>query len=142
MYTTIVVGTDGSDTARAAVGRAAELAREWGGTLHLVSAFARRSGGVSVPMAGAAAADSGVGDALSEKVANEMVAALADELGGAVATHVAGGDPADVLLAVAAEVGADILVVGSKGMNRRLFGSVPNSVAHGASCDVLVVKTT
>ena len=36
---------------------------------------------------------------------------------------------------------ADLIVVGSKGMQRRYLGSVPNSVAHGAHCAVLVVKT-
>ena len=47
----------------------------------------------------------------------------------------------DVILATAVEVGADLIVVGSKGMQRRYLGSVPNSVAHGAHCAVLVVKT-
>ena len=51
------------------------------------------------------------------------------------------GDPADVLCAVAGEQGADVLVVGSKGMDRRLRGSVPNTVSHKAPCSVLIVKT-
>ena len=56
--------------------------------------------------------------------------------------HIAVGDPADVVLATAEAVGADLIVVGSKGMQRRVYlGSVPNSVAHGAHCAVLVVKT-
>ena len=44
------------------------------------------------------------------------------------------GNADDVILATAAEVGADLIVVGSKGMQgaRRYLGSVPNSVAHGA----------
>lgn len=37
--------------------------------------------------------------------------------------------------------GADLLVVGSKGMQRRVPGSVPNTVTHRADCSVLVVKT-
>jgi nucleotide-binding universal stress UspA family protein len=61
----------------------------------------------------------------------------------AAEAHGAQGNADDVLLAAAAQVGADLIVVGSKGMQgaRRYLGSVPNSVAHGADCAVLVVKT-
>ena len=44
-----------------------------------------------------------------------------------------------------AEVGADVVVVGNKGMQgakRFLLGSVPNKVAHNAPCTVVIVKTT
>ena len=53
------------------------------------------------------------------------------------------GNADDVILAAAVDVGADLIVVGSKGMRgaRRYLGSVPNSVAHAARCAVLVVKT-
>ena len=57
-------------------------------------------------------------------------------------TLVAAGEPADVLVRLAEECAADILVVGSKGMQRRVLGSVPNTVTHKAGCSVLVVKTT
>jgi nucleotide-binding universal stress UspA family protein len=33
-------------------------------------------------------------------------------------------------------------VVGNRGMERRILGSVPNSVAHKAACTVVLVKTT
>ncbi|MBA2763862.1 MAG: universal stress protein, partial [Thermoleophilaceae bacterium] len=52
------------------------------------------------------------------------------------------GDPADLLCEIAAEVGADLLIVGSKGMERRVLGSVPNKVSHKAPCSVLIVKTS
>ena len=52
------------------------------------------------------------------------------------------GDPGEVLVDLAERHGADVLVVGSKGMNRRVLGSVPNTVTHKASCSVYVVKTT
>lgn len=142
MYSTILAGTDGSDTAAAAVQAAAQLARSEGASLHLVTAYKIRSGGVAVPIAGAAAADSGLGGAVSQKVGEEMLAALAAELGDVVGgTHVGAGDPADVIVNAAAEVGANLIVVGSKGMHRKVLGSIPNSVAHNAPCDVLVVKT-
>jgi nucleotide-binding universal stress UspA family protein len=57
-------------------------------------------------------------------------------------TAVDEGDPADVLVRLANECSADILVIGNKGMQRKLLGSVPNSVTHNADCSVLVVKTT
>ena len=60
-----------------------------------------------------------------------------------VQIHSEAGDPADVIVRVADTVGADLIVVGSKGMRgkRRILGSVPNSVAHKAGCNVLVAKT-
>jgi len=52
-------------------------------------------------------------------------------------------DPASALLDVAEEIGADLLVVGNKGMRgpRRYLGSVPSKVAHHAGCTVLIVDT-
>jgi nucleotide-binding universal stress UspA family protein len=52
------------------------------------------------------------------------------------------GDPADVLVDLAERHGADLLVIGNKGMDRRVLGSVPNTVTHKARCSVFVVKTT
>ncbi len=57
-------------------------------------------------------------------------------------TRVEEGDAADVVVQLASECGADLLVIGNKGMQRRVLGSVPNTVAHSAPCSVLVVKTT
>ena len=56
----------------------------------------------------------------------------------------ASGDPADVIISTADEVGADLIVVGSKGLRgtRRILGSVPNTVAHKAGCHVLIARTT
>lgn len=53
------------------------------------------------------------------------------------------GDPADAIVRVADQIGADLIVVGNKGMKgvRRVLGSVPNSVAHQANCSVLIVDT-
>jgi nucleotide-binding universal stress UspA family protein len=142
MYSTIVVGTDGSETATRAVNAAADLARSHQASLHLVTAYRIRGGSVAVPMAGAAAADSGVGGAVSQKVGEDMLAALANELGDIVAgTHVSAGDPAAVVIEAATAASADLIVVGSKGMHRKVLGSVPNSIARDAPCDVLIVKT-
>jgi nucleotide-binding universal stress UspA family protein len=52
------------------------------------------------------------------------------------------GDPADVLCDIAEQHNADLLIVGNRGMQRRVLGSVPNSVSHKAPCSVVIVKTT
>ena len=52
------------------------------------------------------------------------------------------GDPAEVLVELAERHGADVLVIGNRGMQRRVLGSVPNTITHKARCSVLVVKTT
>ena len=52
------------------------------------------------------------------------------------------GDPAEVLIRLAEECDADLLVIGNRGMHRRVLGSVPNTVTHQAPCSVYVVKTT
>ena len=55
-------------------------------------------------------------------------------------TYARQGDPADAILDVAEEQGADLIVVGNKGMTgarRFLLGSVPNRVSHHAPCSVL-----
>ncbi len=145
MYKKVVVGTDGSPTADRAVQAAVDLARSWGSELHVVTAVrAPRPGMASV--SGAPLIDSGAGQALVEEAAHQVgeraIAAFGSDLK-VVEAHAAQGNPDDVILNTAADIGADLIVVGSKGMRgaRRYLGSVPNSVAHGAHCAVLVVKT-
>jgi nucleotide-binding universal stress UspA family protein len=62
-----------------------------------------------------------------------------------VETHLSYEDPASALLDTAEKVGADLLVVGSKGMSgpgRFLLGSVPNKISHHCPCNLLIVNTT
>ena len=144
MYRTLVVGTDGSPTADKAVEAAAELARSWGSELHIVTAFRSPRSGMG-SATGVELVDSGAGHALAEEGALAVGQAAIERFGDGIAAeaHAAQGNADDVILATAAEVGADLIVVGSKGMQgaRRYLGSVPNSVAHGADCAVLVAKT-
>jgi nucleotide-binding universal stress UspA family protein len=59
--------------------------------------------------------------------------------------HAREGDAADAILDVAEELGADLIVVGNKGMTgakRFLLGSVPNKVSHHAPCAVMIIRTT
>jgi nucleotide-binding universal stress UspA family protein len=146
MYKVILVGTDGSETAGKAVAAAADVARSLGSELHIVSAF--RPGSVSAGMAAAAGAplvDTGVHHAMLEEAAKSVSDKAVQTYAEGVNAHAHAipGDAVDVILDTAVGVGADLIVVGSKGMRgaRRYIGSVPNSVAHSAACDVLVVKT-
>ena len=131
MIETIAVGTDGSETAGRAVEYACELAERYGARLVLLSAFV---------------AGPGDGWAATDAVATERMLANAEDAAAArgieTASAMLEGDPADVLVDLAERHGADLLVIGNKGMNRRVLGSVPNTVTHKARCSVFVVKTT
>jgi nucleotide-binding universal stress UspA family protein len=147
MFRSIVVGTDGSATATEAVRRARTLAGAFAADLHVVSAY-------QCPAALlAASADSGfasnaVGEwsvAARDHVRN-LLDGLADELtgtGASVTTYAVPAHPATAILSVAEQVGADLIVVGNRGMRGvgRMLGSVPNHISHHAACDVLVVDT-
>ncbi len=147
MYTTIVVGTDGSETATQAVTRAAALAARDLATLLIVSAYR------PVDQSRLEAERAEMPDDLShvvsptEDVDSILVEAadLARRCGAAkVETRPAHAQAADALLDVAEKSGADLIVVGSQGMEgarRFLLGSVPNRISHHAPCDVLIVKT-
>jgi nucleotide-binding universal stress UspA family protein len=139
MISTVAVGTDGSETAEEAVKQAADLARRFGAKLVLLSAF---------PGPGGFAAYAGIGlewasssRAQVRTILERSETALREE-GIDCETRSDEGDPADVLVRLAAECDADLLVIGNKGMKRRVLGSVPNKVTHQADCTVMVVKTT
>jgi nucleotide-binding universal stress UspA family protein len=146
VFSNIVVGTDGSDTAKLAVTLAADLAERHDAVLHLVNAYKVPSGGPGRVQAGPVGVASEEASAEVFKAAS--VATLAEAANSTrkikVETHSKRGTPAHAVLGVAEEVGADLIVVGSRGMRgaRRMIGSVPNSVAHRAPCHVLIAKTT
>ena len=137
MYGTIVVGTDGSETADRAVARAAQLAEQCGARLHVVSAYE--------PAAAHLGAGAGEFTISSDFKADAVLSKTSDLAPSSVEvkTHSPNGDPSDALLEVAQREGADVIVLGSRGMRgaRRLLGSVPNKVSHHALCDVLIVRT-
>jgi nucleotide-binding universal stress UspA family protein len=147
MFRLIVVGTDGSETASHALAEALQLAAPLGATLDIVSAYQP----VRKARLNAEAKEAPEGyqwainphedvDATLQAAADAAVAA-----GVEARTHARQGDPADAILDVAEEHGADLIVVGNKGMTgtkRFLLGSVPNKVSHHAPCSVLIIRTT
>jgi nucleotide-binding universal stress UspA family protein len=147
VFRSIVVGTDGSDTAQKAVDAAVELARLSGAQLEIVSAYE--------PVSRARLRDEKrqVPADLQWMVnpREEVDATLADaaervaESGVEPRTYAREGDPADAILDVAEELGADLIVLGNKGMTgakRFLLGSVPNKVSHHAPCAVMIIRTS
>jgi nucleotide-binding universal stress UspA family protein len=147
MFNSIVVGTDGSDTAAQAVSEAVDVAKAVGATLELVSAFAP----VSERRLRAERRDAPeeVRSAINPRQEVEQLlgdaADVARQAGVAVNTHARQGDPADAILDVAEETDAGLIVVGNKGMSgatRFLLGSVPDKISHHAPCSVLIVRTT
>ena len=141
MISTIAVGTDGSATAREAVGEAAEIARRFGAKLVLLSAFQDSRGRQSVSDEDIELRWASNSAARVRSILDGLEAELG-ESGLECETRADEGDPAEVLVRLAEECAADLLVIGNKGMKRRVLGSVPNTVTHKADCSVLVIKTT
>ena len=146
-FQSIVVGTDGSETARKAVDEAAELAKQGGGELHIVMSAA------TVPESRLRSERAGAPDDVAHTVGpNEDTEAELKEAAAPyesqdikVHTHAKSGDPADAIIDVAESNRADLIVVGNKGMTgaKRFFlGAVPNKISHHAPCSVLIVRTT
>jgi len=139
MAESIVVGTDGSDTAKRAVAEAVRVAKALQAELHIVSAYeplrAHSHGAAEQPYP----------DSKVESILGDTESEFRDA-GVKTATHATKDDhPADALLRVADEVGASLIVVGNRGMHsglrRYVLGSVPDKVSHHARCNVLIVAT-
>lgn len=140
MFETVVVGADESATAAEAVRVAIELVKLTDGQLHIVTAYKPQQ-------LHSAAGEEFSGSLSSVDLAQTVLTDLASRArsgGIAVETHLKDTAPADAICDVAAQVKADVIVVGNKGMTglRRVLGSVPNSVAHQAPCAVLIAYTT
>jgi nucleotide-binding universal stress UspA family protein len=150
MYQQIVVGTDGSPGADYALDRATELARLTGATLHVVIAHK-----ITTPYQLASAGEvsmaaSAIGDANEALHADaERICAASVEraraAGVTTEAHCIPDDAADALLTVAEDTGADLLVVGNRGMTgarRFVLGSVPNKLSHHCPTSLLIVDTS
>jgi nucleotide-binding universal stress UspA family protein len=147
VFTRIVVGTDGSETAAEAVRQAIDLAKIAGAQLGIVSAYApvpqSRVKGES--LSAPADIQHEIGPREDVNLILDAAAAEARKEGVEVQTHPVEADPAEAILSVAEQTNADLIVVGNKGMTgarRYLLGSVPNNVSHHAPCSVIIVRTT
>jgi nucleotide-binding universal stress UspA family protein len=144
MISTVAVGTDGSDTAAKAVEFAIDLASRFEAKIVFLSAYKA----VSEDKLKREARDAPEDVQWQINPAENVEPALRDaedaarERGLDAKSEAKEGDPGKVLVDLASKHNADILVIGNKGMQRKVLGSVPNTVSHKADCAVLIVKTT
>jgi nucleotide-binding universal stress UspA family protein len=132
MLSKIAVATDGSDTAQQAVNAAFDMAQRFGAAVVILTAYRAEGGGRGTWESSSATH--------AERVLADAEEAAAEQ-GLAYSSAMLEGDPGEVVVELAERHGADLVVVGSLGMHRRMLGSVPNTVTHKASCSVYVVKT-
>jgi nucleotide-binding universal stress UspA family protein len=139
MVRKVAVGTDGSATAAEAVKAAVEMARRFEAELVLLGAFEDPGGSPaqSDPERQWASSPASRLREILERAEEE-----ARRAGVTCRTMTDEGDPAEVLVRLAETCEADVLVIGNKGMRRRVLGSVPNTVTHRAPCSIFLVKTT
>ena len=142
MYSRIVVGTDGTDRSLIAVDHAARLAAAFAAELHVVAAAAPGSAVDKSPSSLPAVL------ALLTDASAETAAKIGHDAGKRhgvrVVEHPRIGEPASVLMAVADDVDADLIVVGNKSMTghvRKFTGSVPSRLAHQSRRPILIVHT-
>jgi nucleotide-binding universal stress UspA family protein len=146
-YQTVVVGTDGSDTSLRAVDKAAALARDTGATLVIACAY-HPGDARDIALAQDQLREEAyqvVGSAPAEGTLARARDRAAAQGATRVETVAVEGEPVAVLQQVSTDRGADLLVVGNRGLNTlagRILGSVPSEIARRAGTDVLIVHTT
>ena len=147
MFGSMVIGTDGSETASEAVRQATDLAKTIGARVHVVSAY-EPVGAARLREERQQVPDDVEWMVNPREDVDAILREAADairEQGIEVETHAREGEAADAILDIAEEQGADLIVVGNKGMTgakRFLLGSVPNKVSHHAPCSVMIIRTT
>lgn len=143
-YNTILVGTDGSDTAERAVLEAARLAGATGANLVVTCIY-----GEPTPEELDFEQDFSDGWHITAVAQAEDLVVRAREIAAreGVRTEgrtIASANPGQAIVDLAEEMIADVIVVGSVGLTgakRFVIGSVPNHVMHHAGCDVLIART-
>lgn len=144
---TIVVGTDGSETASTAVDRAGRLAAADGARVVVVTAFLSDPEDPVIREGEQAPEDVmwQVGHrSAADAIANEARQMLRKLGANDVVIQSVAGDPGETLLGAAEQFSAELIIVGSVGLtsaSRFLLGSVASTVAHHAPCDVMIVHT-
>ncbi len=142
MFKSILVGTDGSPRAERAVEEAVALAKSQGSQIFLVAAYMEKEPFRESIQSSAKVAVGHLREAAEQVLSR--ASRRAEEAGVPVEFEARVGDPADVLLDVAAERGVDLIVIGNRGMTgarRYWVGNVPNKISHHAECSVMIVRT-
>jgi nucleotide-binding universal stress UspA family protein len=146
-YRTIVVGTDGSSLAEPTVARAAWLAAHDDANLVIVCAYSDLSRRQEARNMATIGGDARIGQVLGRAAADQAMSAavsVARDRGATVtAALLVDGEPAEALLAIRAERGADLIVIGATNditLAERLLGTVATEVVRRAPCEVLIVR--
>ncbi|MCZ7662603.1 MAG: universal stress protein [Thermoleophilia bacterium] len=144
-YKRILLATDGSDHARRAAQEAVQLAQSLGAEVTVLSVAIVHPmyGGIHLGPAGAKALEEHA-EHSAELAAEDTSSVLAQKgvPAKAIATVTHHGKPAEAILKTAEEIGADLIVMGSRGLGRAssvVMGSTSQGVIHEASIPVLVV---
>ncbi len=144
MFKVIVVGTDGSERAAVAVEQALALAKLGDGKVHGVHVLRPMLTAATAQLDAAAVAITNEDRKEDAKRIRAEFLAEAERHGVPAEMETYDGEPADALVKAAEAVGADLLVVGNRGMSgvrRFVLGSVPNKVSHHSPCSLLIVDT-
>jgi nucleotide-binding universal stress UspA family protein len=133
---TVLHPTDLSEASAGAFRLACSLARDYKARLVVVSAYPR-------PLTGAEAVDRGRDDTIEQDLLERLRALAPDSPDFRTEHRVGEGEPVDVILGVAEDVGADLIVMGThgrSGLGRVLLGSVAEQVSRRARCPVATVR--
>jgi nucleotide-binding universal stress UspA family protein len=135
----IIVGVDGNEPSERAARKAAELARSTGARLHVVCAYPRNE--VAEVEDGGRTQRISIADE-SAQVAAEVAGRITHDAS-RTTSSAAQGRPAEVLVAEAERLSADLIVVGNKRVQSlvRALGTIAGAVAAHAPCDVYVAHT-
>jgi nucleotide-binding universal stress UspA family protein len=136
----IVVGTDGSPDAEAAIRKVIELTKGSGATIHLVCAYPAQHMLARLGLTGSTESVDLRGVAADIVARDEH---RFTEAGFAVEKHTREGDPANTLLDVAREQNADLIVIGAHGttgLRRFNLGGVAAKLSHHAETSLLIVR--
>src|SRR3712207_346692 len=134
---TMLLATDGSEDAAQARDAAADLARRSGSELHLVHVWH------DVPSPYAHAFVKRELKRQGQEVIDTQVKKIEDAGGGVAAAHLRGGRTHDEIIELSEELGAGLLILGSRGqgaVRRILMGSPSEAVVHHARVPVLVLR--
>jgi nucleotide-binding universal stress UspA family protein len=145
-YRTVAVGTDGSESSFRAVDRAATIAADSKAVLLIICAYKpAKATGEAEQALGDDAAFHVVGSTPAEETLRDARERAAARGSIEIDTVAVEGDPIERVIETVADRGADLVVVGNRGLNSlagRLLGSVPQGISRRAGSDVLIVHTT
>lgn len=149
LYRQLLVATGGAPHSVIAVRRAAQLAAHFGAELHVVTVIPQGKTGlenVAAAFTGSSDYDARTLQAHQERFAQHLHHTATDLRAQGLATHehlITALKPADAILGVAAEVGADLIVLGRRhktAWSAALAGSISDMVSHASPVDVMIVR--